>query len=665
MTPAAAQAIFADDPEPAWSPDPATIERSRLTRLIRRLGLTGIDDLHRRAVADPDWYWRTVVDDLGIDFARPFDAVVDTSAGREFPRWFPGGTFNVSANCLDRHATGPGGGKPAVVWEDEAGTTRSVSYTTLLDDVVSLARYLRSIGVETGDRVALYLPMIPEAAVAFLACARIGAVVVPAFSGYGPDALAARLNDSGATVLVTADGLRRKGAVIDLKAAADRAAGQAPSVTTVLVVRRGAETRRAADGRHVDWQEALAIGQESGADGGSAALDPNHPLLIAYTSGTTGRPKGIVLSQAGFAVKVGHDLGYCLDVQADDVIFWITDMGWLVGPLLIVGSLMFGATAVFYEGVPDHPDPGRIWSLIQRHRVTLQGISPTAVRALMAAGDEWLAGAKLDTLRAFATTGEPWNPEPWSWLFEQVGGGRVPILNYSGGTEVGGGILSCYPILPLRPCAFSGPVIGMDVDVLDDAGQAVRGPIGELVVRSIWPGMTHSFWEDRQRYLDTYWSRRPGVWWHGDLARVDAEGYWYISGRADDTIKVAGKRVGPAEVESAVVAHPAVAEAAAVGVPDETKGQVVVCFVVTTGGEPGATLEREIKAAVGDRLGKTLIPHDIVFVTGLPKTKNNKIVRRVIRARYLGLPQGDLSSLEDVASLRLIPERLIAEAAHR
>ncbi len=638
---------------PAWTPSQETISRSRLNRLIKKLGLETVDDLHRRAVNDPEWYWRRVVEDLGVDFERDFTQVCDTSSGIEFPRWFIDGLFNITTNTLDRYATGPESQKTAIIWEDETRTSTHVSYGELYRDVVRLAGFLRAKHIESGDRVVLFLPMIPETAVAFLACARIGAVVVPVFSGYGVDALATRCIDAEAKMVITADGFRRKDRIVAMKTVADQAADQAPSVQTIVVVDHVTTSTKPGSGRDIRWTDALVVGDVDDADGSAIALDPNHPLLIAYTSGTTGRPKGIVLSHSGFLLKVGHDLGYCFDIQDDDVIFWISDFGWLVGPLLIVGSLFFHSTAVFYEGALDQPDPSRIWELIRHHEVTVQGISPTAVRALMTAGDSWVPDPPSH-LRAFVTTGEPWTPEPWMWLFDTVGQRKLPILNFSGGTEIGGGIVSCYTILPLYPCGFSAPVIGMNSDIVDDNGHPVRGEAGELIIRSPWPGMTHSFWRDRERYLQTYWSKFPGCWSHGDLARIDADGTWFITGRSDDTIKVAGKRIGPAEIEAALVTHPGVLDAAAVGVPDASKGQAIVCFVVPRVW-PVDGLERILEESVIQRLGRALAPREIMFVEGLPKTKNNKLLRRAIAARYLGAPQGDLSSLDDPSTLDLIP----------
>jgi acetyl-CoA synthetase len=374
--------------------------------------------------------------------------------------------------------------------------------------------------------------------------------------------------------------------------------------------------------------------------------------MIIYTSGTTGRPKGAVHVHAGFPIKAAHDLAMCFDLQSDDLLFWLTDLGWMMGPWAIAGGLLIGATVLLFEGTPDYPAPDRLWQVVEDHGVTVLGVAPTAVRALMSKGAEWVQKHDLSSLRILGSTGETWNPGPWRWYFDQVGGGRCPIINYSGGTETGGGIVGCVTLDPLKPCAFTGPVPGMDADVVDDEGQPVRGAVGELVVRQPWVGMTRGFWRDPERYLDTYWSRFPNVWVHGDWAEVDADGYWFIRGRSDDTLKVAGKRVGPAEIESAAVAHPAVQEAAAVGVPHDVKGECVVVFaVLRPGHEPTAALAEEVRQTVAAQLGAALRPETVRFVHDLPRTRNAKIMRRVIRAAYLGQPAGDVSALENPAAV--------------
>jgi acetyl-CoA synthetase len=649
---------FADPVGSAWRPRPSDLDRSRLLAFLRRAGEPDLEALHKRAIAEPEWFWRAVVDDLGIEFSEPFTRVLDTSAGREFPSWYVGGKLNLAETCVDRWADGAAGEKVAVVWENETGQSASLTYAELASDVDALARYLRSTGVGPGDRVALFMPPIPEVAIALFACAKVGAILVPSFSGYGPAALATRTRACDARVLITADGFVRKGRTIAMKEIVDEALLEVPTVEQVIVVPHTGAEPAMGDRRDCLWADALAAGRASDETGEAAPLDPNHPILITYSSGTTGLPKGIVHSHGGLLTRVGVDVGYAFDVQDDDTVLWISDPGWILGPITLVGATMFHATLVLYEGAPDQPDAGRLWDLAERHRATLVGASATAVRGMMAAGDEPVTGRDLSNVRAFASTGEPWNRASWDWLFETVGGGTRPILNYSGGTEVGGGIITCYTVLPQRPCTFSGPVIGTDADVVDADGKPVRGAHGELVIRNLVPGMTHGFWRDEERYLDTYWSQIPGVWVHGDLASLDDDGYWSIAGRSDDTMKVSGKRVGPGEVESAVSGHPSVAEVATVGIPHELKGDAIVCFVVLRDGHEGSSeLAEDIRRLVGERLGRTLIPDEVWFVTALPKTRTGKVVRRAIRARHLSVPQGDLSSLEDAAALEAVPVR--------
>jgi acetyl-CoA synthetase len=370
--------------------------------------------------------------------------------------------------------------------------------------------------------------------------------------------------------------------------------------------------------------------------------------MIIYTSGTTGRPKGAVHTHCGFPIKAAQDMVHAFDVHAGETMYWVTDMGWMMGPWEAFGMTLLGGTMVLYDGALDHPGPDRLWAIAARHGVNILGVSPTLVRSLMRHGSEPVHAHDLSSLRVLGSTGEPWNPEPWRWLFDTAGGGRLPIINYSGGTEVSGGLVAGNVLTPLKPAAFAGPPPGIAADVVDDAGRPVRNQVGELVVRAPWIGMTRGFWNDRARYEQTYWSRFPGVWVHGDWAAVDDDGLWYILGRSDDTIKIAGKRLGPAEVESVLVEHPAVLEAAAIGVPDEMKGQALVCFCVLRAGiDAGQDLAEVLKALVATRLGKPLKPAVVVFVADLPKTRNAKVMRRVVRSAYLGDPPGDLSSLEN------------------
>ena len=403
-------------------------------------------------------------------------------------------------------------------------------------------------------------------------------------------------------------------------------------------------------------------GDESVAD-----TSPEDPYMLIYTSGTTGRPKGAVHVHGGFPVKAAQDQAHVFDLQAGDVLWWFTDLGWMMGPWLIAGGLINGATILLYDGAPDYPDAGRVWSIVERHRVTHLGISPTAIRGLMRAGEEPVRRYDRSSLFVLGSTGEPWNPEPWWWYFDVVGEKRAPLINYSGGTECSGGILGCTTWTPLKPTAFAGPVPGIAADVADAAGRALRGAVGELVIRRPWPGMTRGFWRDPDKYLTTYWKRFPDVWVHGDWARIDEDGFWYIEGRSDDTLKVAGKRIGPAEVESAATAHAAVLEAAAIGVPHELKGEVIVVFVVLRPGHIAAAgLAGEIAESIAQRLGRPLRPDAVRFVADLPKTRNAKVLRRVIRAAYLGKEDlGDLSSLENPLAVEQIKEACLRAVPSR
>ena len=620
-----------------------------------RHGLGDYDTLYRRSVEDPAWFWGAIAADLGLEWIRPYQQVLDTSRGIQWARWFSGGQTNLVLNCLDRHLRAGRGAHPAILWEGEDGAVRTLTYQNLSDEVGRLAGALRGLGLGRGDVAGIFMPMTPETAIATLALSRIGAIYVPIFSGFGPAAVATRLNDCEAKLLITADGFTRRGQPIEMKRVADEAAAQVASLQRIIVHRRLGNKVPWTAGRDLWWHDVVRNYPTSAPPD---VMDPEDPFMIIYTSGTTGRPKGTVHVHMGFPLKGAMDMGYCFDVGPQDRVFWYTDLGWMMGPWLIMGTLMLGATMVLYDGTPDHPSADRLWEIVERHRVSVLGISPTAIRALMRHGPQPPGRHDLSSLRILGSTGEPWNPEPWKWYFEHVGGGRCPIMNYSGGTEISGGIVCCDLLHPQLPTAFTGPVPGMAADVYDEQGRPVRGEVGELVITQPWPGMTRGFWRDPDRYIETYWSRWPGVWVHGDWVRVDDDGFWYILGRSDDTLNVAGKRIGPAEVESALTTHPAVAEAAAIGVPHDIKGEVIVCFAVLRPGyTEGAALRDELKRVAAALLGKALAPDDIRFVRDLPKTRNAKIMRRVIRARYLGRDPGDLTSLENPQAVEEIPTR--------
>ncbi len=626
-----------------WWPDEGYRRRSRLRRFLERHGLADLEALQSRVVADVGWFWEAVFQDLGIEFYEPYSRVVDLSRGLPWPAWCVGGRLNIVHNCLDRWLGTPTRNRVAVRWEGEEGNIRLLSYGDLARQVNRMAAALRVAGLGRGDVVGLYMPMVPEIVVALLAVAKIGGIILPLFSGFGPAAIATRLADAEAQALFTVDGTFRRGRPVAMKPVADEALAAVPSVRKVIVLRRAGLSVAMAAGRDVWWEDFIAGRPHSTPTEPTSAEDA---LMIIYTSGTTGRPKGALHTHCGFPIKSAQDMAHGFDIQEGDTVSWMTDMGWMMGPWLVFGTLLLGATMFLYDGAPDYPDVDQVWALVERHGVTCLGVAPTFIRAMMGHGEAPVKRHNLSTLRILGSTGEPWNPESWRWLFEVVGGGRLPIINYSGGTEVSGGILLGNVLTPLKPCAFSGPAPGMVADVVDDGGNSVRGQVGELVVRRPWIGMTRGFWKDPQRYLETYWSRFPDLWVHGDYAAVDEDGQWFILGRSDDTIKVAGKRVGPAEIESLLVDHPAVSEAAAIGVPDEIKGEAVVAFVVLHPGfEPSETLRAELVGRVVKEMGKPFAPRSMFFVRDLPKTRNAKVMRRVIRAAYLGQPAGDLSAL--------------------
>ena len=646
-----------------WSPTDEYVERANITRFMRAHGIGSYEELIARSTDDVEWFWQAVVDDLGIEFAKPYDTVLDTSDGIPWSKWFTGGRINLAHNCVDRWAERTPG-KVAVLWEGEDGATRAVTYAELREMADRAAHGLRELGVEAGDAVGIFMPMAPETVAATLACAKVGAPYLPIFSGFGADAVAKRLQDAGAKLLFTADGFFRRGAPVDMKSVADEAVAASPTVRHTIV------WSRLPNGvLQVRWNETDArwddlLGRQL-ARFETEQLDPEHPLMLAYTSGTTGKPKGAVHVHGGFLVKIAAEVAYQTDLRPDEILFWVSDLGWIMGAWEIVGAGALGATVFLFEGAPNYPEADRLWDMVERHRITTLGISPTLIRALIPAGEEHVRKHDLSSLRILGSTGEPWNPEPYLWFLNEVGGGRCPIINISGGTEVGACFLSPLPITSLKPTTLRGPSPGMAVEVWGPDGKPVApGEVGELVCTKPWPSMTRGVWGDPERYVEAYWSRWPDVWVHGDWATVDEDGFWFLHGRSDDTMNVAGKRLGPAEVESALIEHPSVAESAAVGIPHEVKGETVWCFVVTRPGwERTDELAQELKATVAEQLGKSFKPERIVFVDELPRTRSAKILRRAIRATVLDVDPGDLSGLENPSAIEGIRERVGVEAS--
>lgn len=635
-THAAAQGEF------AWAPSPDDLQFAELTRFMQANGKATFDELHRWSIEDVPAFTEAVLRHLRIRFHKPYTQVLDLSAGIEWPRWCVGAQMNIIESCL---AAPPE--SLAIIWEGEEGTQRTLTYAELAHQVARCAAGLKALGINKADAVGIHLPMMPETVVALLAIGHIGAIAVPLFSGYGPSAIESRLRDVEAKVLITSDGFPRRGANVDSYTCAREAADRVPSVQHIVVVPRLgrdiAGTTR--------WSDLLASPEAP-----VEHVDPEHPLLILYTSGTTGKPKGIVHSHCGFPIKSAQDMCFGTNVRAGTRIHWLTDIGWMMGPWLIYGSVILGGTMVLYDGAPDFPHVNRVWELCSKHAVNVFGVSPTLIRVLSANDHASPEHYDLTSLTAFGSTGEPWNPEPWQWLFDRAGKRKIPIINYSGGTEISGGILMGNPLLPIKPCSFPAPCPGIDADIVDEHGKSLgAGQVGELVIRSPWIGMARGFLRDPRRYLETYWSRWPGVWAHGDWAMRDESGQWFILGRSDDTLKIAGKRVGPAEVESVLVSHDSVVEAAVIGIPDDRKGEAMVAFCVLSKDVAAhKDLAIELRNRIGTELGKPLRPEAVHFIAALPKTRNAKVMRRVIRAAYLEQDAGDLSALENPGAVDFI-----------
>ncbi|MGH8994565.1 MAG: AMP-binding protein [Acidimicrobiales bacterium] len=642
-----------------WRPDRDYRENSNIARLMARLGVSTADELRARSVADIGTFWDEVVADLQIPFREPYSAVLDLAEGIERPEWFVDGGMNAVDACLGRWARQTPEAV-AVVHEAEDGSTRSLTYAELENQVARVRGALRAHGIGKGDAVALYLPMIPEAVVATYAVASLGAVLVPLFSGFAPTAIASRIQDAAVKAIVTADGTIRRGRITPMLTQLRAALPSCPTVETVIAVHNLPDAIQH-ERREVAWDELLTSEPDPQVEPTSAS----EVLLLAYTSGTTGKPKGAVHTHAGFVTKTACEVAYGFEMSSDRTFCWITDMGWIMGPLSIFGTHGTGGTLLLYEGSPDIPDTGRLWQLVERHGVSMLGVSPTLIRTIRAAGG--VPRADLSSVRVLGSTGEPWDPESYEWLARDVFGSRVPIINFSGGTEVGGSFLCPYPVESITSCSLGGPALGMDVDVVDDQGRSLRGTIGELVCRQPWPSMTRGIWNDANgsRFHEAYWSTIPGMWRHGDHALVDENGSWFILGRSDDVMNVAGKRVAPGEIESVVAVDDAVAESAVVGIPDPVKGEAVWVFYVARAGQPDAgTVAGRVRTRIADEVGKPFAPSQVLRVRDLPKTRSAKILRRAIRAAVLDTDPGDLSGAENPQAVEDIRAQVRDLRAH-
>lgn len=635
-----------------WHPPKELVEESNVKKFMDAEGFSDYREMVEKSTQDIEWWWSKAVEWLNIEWFEPYEKVYDMSKGIEWTDWFVNGKINVVHNTIDRHKS-KRRNKVAFIWQGEDGEVKKYTYLELYREVNRLANAFKSYGVKKGDVVALYLPMFPETVITLFAAMKLGAIAMPIFSGYSSAAIATRLIDSDAKVVVTADASFRRGKAVPLKAELDKAL-QDTKVEKVVVVNRANTEVEMVEGRDIYWDE---IKESSKCE--TVAVESNDPALLLYTSGTTGKPKGVVLSHVGVLLQSSKEIFFNMDLKPEDVFLWITDIGWMMGPWQIIGCQTLGGTHVLFEGAPDYPQNDRIWAMIEDFEITQLGGSATVYRLLKRYGNEIIEQHDLSSLKATGNTGEPIDHDTWMWLLKVVGEERCPIINLSGGTEIFGCFLLPSPAMPLKPTTLGYPGLGMDIDVFDDAGNSVRQQIGYLVCKKPAPSMTRGFWRDPERYLKTYWSRWKGVWYHGDWAYVDEDGFWFLFGRADDVIKVAGKRMGPAEIETIVNSIPAVQESACIGVPHELKGEVVWVFVTLKPGyEPSEELEKEIVEKIIKEFGKPFKPDRVVFTPDLPRTRSGKIMRRLIKAVVAGQELGDTSALENPDSLEKIKEVL-------
>jgi acetyl-CoA synthetase len=635
-----------------WNPPKELVEVSNVKEFMDSEGISNYKELVEKSVSDIAWWWEKAEKTLKVEWFEPYKKIYDSSRGIEWTDWFVGGKLNVSHNILDRHAK-PLRNKLALIWEGEDGEVKKYTYLELFREVNRFANVLKSFGVGKGDVVAIYLPMLPETVISLIAAFKIGAVAMPIFSGFSAAAVNTRLVDSGAKVAVTADGSYRRGKEVPLKSELDKAI-EGTEVDKVVVVSRLGKEVEMKEERDIYWHE---ITESKKCE--SVAMDPNDAALLLYTSGTTGRPKGVVISHAGALLQSSKEIYFNLDLKSEDVFLWITDIGWMMGPWQIIGCQHLGGTHVIFEGAPNYPEEGRIWRMIEDYQISILGGSATVFRMLKRYGSELIEEYDTESLRATGNTGEPIDHDTWMWLLKDVGKERCPIINLSGGTEIFGCFLLPSPVMPLKPTTLGYQGLGMDIDVFDDSGKPVRQQVGYLVCKKPAPSMTRGFWNDPERYIQTYWSRWRGVWYHGDWAYIDEDGYWYLLGRADDVVKVAGKRMGSAEVETIVNSHKAVQESACIGVPHELKGEVLWIFVTLKPGfEENDEIRKEIESLIVEQLGKPFKPERIIFVPDLPRTRSGKIMRRLIRSIVAGTELGDTSALENPESLEKIRQVL-------
>ncbi len=635
-----------------WEPTQEQVESSNLARFMKQEQISDYDTLIKRSEEDVSWFWNAFISFAGIEFAKPYRSVLDSSKGLPWPEWFVDGKINLVHNFLDKWAENEAtAGRPALLWEGEAEEERRYSFYELYQEVNRFANVLGTLGVDRGDRVAIYMPMIPETVIALYGIYKAGAIAVPLFSGFGPEAVAVRLRDVEAKLVVTADGFYRGGQQVLLKHVLDKALETSPTVQSVLIAERLGEKALLVPGRDWYWGELMGAASDRYT---TVETDAEEPCMVSYSSGTTGSPKGIVHVHGGIAVKTAEVGMFIYDTHPDDIFTMVTDFGWMMGQLPLFSAHSVAAPFLIYEGSPMHPHPGRLYQIIEKYKVTVFGAPATALRMLKTYAEPFREQADLSTLRILGHTGEPIDEETWSWYLSWTNG-RAPIINGSGGTEVFAEILSSTCITPQKAtCLGATPAVG--AKVVDEAGNPVpAGNSGYLVFTVPQPAQTRGFWRNRQRYLETYFPLGEHMWWQGDMVTKDEEGHWFHQGRADDVIKVSGRRTGPGELEDVVSQFPGVLEAAAIGVPHAVKGEEIVLFIVMT---PGAALEaNELRRHVTNTLGKPYEPAEVHMVLDLPKTRTQKIMRRLIRQWFLGEALGDTSSLMNPGALDGLPRR--------
>ena len=667
----ATQETLADIDRVVHEPSREFVESTNVWAFMQEYGIDDYEELIARTTGDVadepesgiDWFWDILPDYLGIEWDEAYDSVRDDSDGPQFTDWYPGGKLNVAHNVVDRWAAPdePTRNKVATIWEGEDGEVREITFHELARQTNQVANELEKRGVGTGDTVGLYMPMVPEVVSILYGCFKVGAIAVPIFSGFGVDAVATRIEDAECSVLFTGDGFYRRGKPVYLKSTLDEAIAEAGHVETAIVYDRlGSRDNGDHDipwTDHDEWWDDTVAAQADEYE--TKSLDASQESMLLYSSGTTGKPKGIVHTHAGALLQAAKEIYFGFDRKDADRFFWVSDIGWMMGPWTLMGNHAFGGTVFMYEGAPDYPEPDRFWEMVDRHKLTTFGISPTAIRALRKKGDEWVEGHDLSSLRLLGSTGEPWDPESWLWFYENVGGSEAPIINISGGTEIMGCFLMPMPIQSLKPTTLGGPGLGMAIDIVDHEGTSIAdtNERGFLVARDSCPSMTKSLWSGDERYLEEYWSGWENLWDHGDWAQKDEDGFWFLHGRADDALNVAGRKVGPAEVEGAAMEHEAINQAAAVGVPDDTTGTAVVVYAVVEDGiEEDDELRGEVREVIGEELGKPFRPREVLFVDQFPKTQSGKIIRRAVEATYTGEDLGDLSSIENPEALEEIEQ---------